>query len=147
MKALRIAPALAAAALIVLPSFAMAEGDQNSQNRTWQNGRWQQQNGQYNNGQYQNGRRRHRDDDDNNNNNNGRYGNNGYGNRNGNQLGGQVSSFSPFNLYLSNGTHVELHQGTVISPNGATPQPGQRAQIYGHWNSDGSFAADQITLR
>jgi hypothetical protein len=74
------------------------------------------------------------------------YGNNAYG-RGGGQVGGVVSSFSPFNLYLQNGTHVELHQGTVINPTGATPQPGQRAQVFGHWNNDGSFAADQINLR
>ena len=58
-----------------------------------------------------------------------------------------MSSFQPFNLYLDNGRHVELHQGTVIQPNGATPQPGQRAQITGHWNNDGSFSADAIYLR
>lgn len=92
-------------------------------------------NGQYNNGQYNNGRYGG--------NNNGQYGQ--YG-RNGNRLSGTVSSFSPFNLYLQNGTHVELHQGTVINPTGATPQPGQRAQIIGHWNADGTFAADQINL-
>jgi hypothetical protein len=71
--------------------------------------------------------------------------NNGYG-RGAGQLGGTVSSFSPFNLYLQNGTHVELHQGTVINPTGATPQPGQRVQVVGHWNSDGTFAADTVNL-
>ena len=137
MKALRIVPALAAAALLIAPVAASA------QNAPWQ---WQQ-NGQWQNNQDQ--RHRHDDGDRDNRSNNGYDNgyNNGYGRNNGNQLSGRVSSFSPFNLYLDNGRHVELHQGTVISPTGATPQPGQRAQVQGHWNNDGSFSADAIYLR
>jgi Ni/Co efflux regulator RcnB len=105
-------------------------GERGDYNRGYQNG----QGGYYGRGDY----------------NRGGYGPNGgyYGgySRNGNRVGGTVSSFSPFNLYLQNGTHVELHQGTVINPNGATPQPGQRVQVFGHWNNDGTFAADQINL-
>lgn len=164
-----------AAALLVVPSLALAEPDQNSGPNN--NGQWQQ-NGQWQRPHRDQGDqrdRRDRDDRDhhdngrhngwnNGNGNNGYYNNNngynngygygrnggsgygGYG-RNGNQLGGTVSSFEPFNLYLNNGTHVELHQGTVINPTGATPQPGQRVAVYGHWNSDGTFAADQINMR
>ena len=132
MKALRIVPALAAAALLAAPAVASAQSAPpwQYQNGGWQNGQWQQNNGQ---------RHRHdRDADDNNG--NGR-------NNNGNGLSGTVSSFQPFNLYLNNGTHVELHQGTVITPTGATPQPGQRVRVAGHWNNDGTFSADSIGLR
>lgn len=79
----------------------------------------------------------------------GGYGDRGYGDRGGNrsgQIGGVVSSFSPFNLYLDRGTHVELHQGTVINPTGTTLRPGMRVQVYGFWNRDGSFAANEIDV-
>ncbi len=68
----------------------------------------------------------------------------GYG-QNG-ALNGVVNSFSPFNLYLQNGTHVELHQGTVINPTGTTLQPGMRVNVYGHWNNDGTYSADTINV-
>jgi hypothetical protein len=141
----------------------------NNGNGNWNNGR---NNGQ-NNGQ--NNRTRHRDRDDNNdrddqrgrnNGNNGNngynngnngynngYGNNGYGN-NGNygygnrtgQLNGIVSSFSPYNLYLSNGTHVQLHNGTVINPTGANLTQGQRVRVIGTWNNDRTFNANEIDV-
>jgi Ni/Co efflux regulator RcnB len=96
-------------------------------------------NGYYNNGAYYG---------------NGAYngGGNYYGNGGYNQAGrrgeitGVVSSFSPFNLYLDRGTHVELHQGTVINPTGLNLNPGERVTVYGNWNGDGSFNADTINL-
>ena len=166
--ALAIAPALVSAE----PDRNTTNGQTQG---CWQNGQWTQNCGQYQNrqnGRYQNGDRRHRRDEDRDDNdgdrgnrgnhygwnkgrgnphggyNNG-YGNNGYGGYgygNGNGLSGRVSSFSPYNMYLQNGLHVELHDGTIINPNGATPQPGQRVQIQGHWNADRTFAADVITL-
>jgi hypothetical protein len=69
----------------------------------------------------------------------------GYGNRQG-QIGGSVSAFSPFNLDLDRGTHVRLHQGTVINPTGITLRPGMRVQIYGFWHRDGSFEANEIDV-
>jgi hypothetical protein len=104
------------------------------------NGRWN--NGAYNNGGYNNGGY-----------NNGGYNNGGYnggyngnyGNRGG-QLTGQVSSFSPYNLYLSNGTHVELHNGTVINPTGTNLTAGQRVRVTGNWNQDGTFNANEIDV-
>lgn len=91
----------------------------------------------YNNGYYNNGY-------------NGGY--NGYSvggfgsaGRNG-EISGIVSSFSPFNLFLDRGTHVELHDGTVINPTGIDLQPGQRVSVYGTWNSDGSFRANTINV-
>jgi hypothetical protein len=185
---------LAAAALIAVPSLAMAAPDQNTQNRGQYNngcpnGQWNNNgqcvnnNGRGNNGNWNNnGRDRHRDRDDNrdrddrnnNGNNNGRYGNNGgyynggynnggynggynnggynggynnggYGNR-GNQLTGTVSSFSPYNLYLNNGLHVVLHNGTVINPTGSNLTPGQRVRVIGYRNSDGTFAASEVDV-
>lgn len=185
---------LAAAALIAVPSMAMAAPDQNTngRNNNCANGQWV--NGQcvYNNNN-NNGRGNwnnngHRDDNDaqrrererqrereqwqrdhaNNGNynnggyNNGRYGNNGnyggYGNgnyggynnggynSNGGQLTGTVSSFSPYNLYLNNGLHVELHNGTVINPTGTNLTPGQRVRVIGYRNGDGTYTANEIDV-
>jgi hypothetical protein len=91
-------------------------------------------NGGYNNGGYNNGGY-----------NNGGYNNGGYGNRSG-QLNGSVRSFSPYNLYLSNGTHVVLHNGTVISPTGSNLTAGQRVRVIGTWNQDGTFNANEIDV-
>lgn len=171
---------LAAAALIAVPSLAMAAPDQNSNpgqnnngcyNGTWVNGQCVYNNGQNNNGQWNNnGRHRgHRDGDNDrddqrnngrhngwNNPNNPHYGqngnyngnynngyNNGYGNGN---LTGTVSSFSPYNLYLSNGLHVELHDGTVINPRGTNLTAGQRVRVIGTRNGDGTFNATEIDV-
>ena len=138
----------------------------NGNNGQWNNG---------NNGQWNNGRQRQHDQDDNNrgnrrdrddrNNNNGGYNNGGYnnggynnggynnggynngsyGNRGG-QLSGSVRSFSPYNLYLSNGTHVLLHNGTVINPTGSNLSAGQRVRVIGNWNQDGTFSANEIDV-
>ena len=93
-------------------------------------------NGQYNNGQYNGGYY-----------NNGQY-NNGYGNGYGGNgtLNGTVSSFSPYNLYLSNGLHVVLHDGTVINPRGTNLTGGQRVRIIGYRNQDGTFSANEIDV-
>jgi hypothetical protein len=75
---------------------------------------------------------------------NGGYsGGNGYGRG---QLTGTVSSFSPYNLYLSNGLHVELHDGTVINPRGTNLSPGMRVRVIGNRNSDGTFNANEIDV-
>jgi hypothetical protein len=93
-------------------------------------------NGGYNNGGYNNGGY-----------NNGGYNNGGYNNGNrGGQLSGQVSSFSPYNLVLSNGTHVVLHNGTVINPTGTNLTSGQRVRVIGNWNQDGTFNANEIDV-
>lgn len=114
----------------------------NSQNGQWNNG----QNGQWNNGQNGQWNRRGGDRDDQRGNGNwNQQGNGRPGNRT-NQLNGSVSSFSPYNLYLSNGTHVELHNGTVISPTGANLVRGQRVVVRGNWNSDGSYNANEIDV-
>jgi Domain of unknown function (DUF5666) len=144
----------------------------NGCNGQWVNGQCVS-NGQWNNGQWNNGRHRHHDNDrddrhdngrhngwnnphnphSNGNWNNGRYGNNGYGNNgyggygnNNGNLNGVVSSFSPYNLYLSNGLHVVLHNGTVINPTGTNLTAGQRVRIIGYRNQDGTFAANEIDV-
>ena len=177
---------LAAAALLAVPSLAMAAPDQNTApgsynngcpNGQWVNGQCVNNNGQYNNGRWNNGnngRHRGRDRDDNrgrdrDDNNNGRYNNNGnwnngryngnynggyngnYGGYNngygrGGQLTGTVSSFSPYNLYLTNGLHVELHDGTVINPRGTNLTAGQRVRIIGNRNGDGTYNANEIDV-
>ena len=197
---------LAVAALIAVPSMALAAPDQNTNNNNgcrggqWVNGQCvynnnnnnnNNNNGRWNNNGNNNNNGQHADRDDraradrerwqrehqnNNNNNNGSYNNGGYnnggynnggynngaynngsynngannnGNWNygrGNTLTGTVSSFSPYNLYLSNGRHVDLHNGTVINPTGTNLSPGMRVRIVGNQNSDGTFNANEIDV-
>ena len=161
---------LAATALIALPSLAMAAPDQNTTNNngcptgTWRNGQGQCVNNNGNNGQWNNGNgqwnnrdrdrdrereRERREREERNrawqNSHNGAYNNGGYGNRSG-QLDGTVRSFSPYNLYLSNGTHVVLHNGTVINPTGNNLASGERVRVLGTWNQDGTFNANEIDV-
>ena len=105
----------------------------NNNNGGYNNGGYN--NGGYNNGGYNNGGY-----------NNGGYNNGGYNNRSGNQLSGSVRSFSPYNLYLSNGTHVMLHNGTVINPTGSNLTAGQRVRVIGNWNQDGTFNANEVDV-
>jgi len=138
-----------AAALLVLPTVALAD-----QNPTQNNGQYN--NGQYNNGQNNNGRRRDDRDDRAGNNgqynngqyNNGQYNNgqynNGYGGTS--RIGGTVTGYSSYDLDVNNGPHIRLHQGTVINPTGITLQRGMRIAITGHPNNDGTFEADRIDV-
>jgi hypothetical protein len=41
---------------------------------------------------------------------------------------------------------VDLKEGTVIRPTGATPTAGQRVAVFGYW-SNGTFIANRIVLR
>ena len=163
---------LAAAALIAVPSIAMAAPDQNTTNNgcngQWvngqcvNNGQWNN-NGRGNNGDWnrRDGNRAERDraerererqrerDRWQREHNNGSYNNGGYNNggaNRGGQLSGTVSSFSPYNLYLNNNVHVVLHDGTVINPTGTNLTPGQRVRVIGYRNSDGTFAANEIDV-
>jgi hypothetical protein len=150
---------IAVAALVAVPSIAMAAPDQNScPNGQWVNGQCvYNNNGQWNNGRWNNNGQNNRDRDrrdrddrnrgyNNNGYNNGAY-NNGYGYGGGNgQMSGTVSSFSPYNLYLNNGMHVELHNGTVINPTGTNLAAGQRVRVIGNWNSDGTFNANEVDV-
>lgn len=164
MRAVTIIQSLAAVALLAIPALASAAPDQNSNpNQTGcgyynSNHQWvatqcsNGQNGQWNNGQ--NGQWQQRDgdrdgdrDDHNNNGQHRGWYNHGNG-RNGraNQLIGNVASFSPYNLYLTNGTHVELHNGTVIAPRGINLVPGQRVVVRGSWNADRTYNANEVEV-
>ena len=120
--------ALTVAAFAVLPLAASAQYNNNGQ---YNNGQYN--NGGYNNGGYNNGGY-----------NNGQW-NSGRGNRNA-PISGSVSSFSPYNLYLSNGTHVQLHNGTIINPTGNNLAPGTRVRVIGNWNADGTYNANEIDV-
>jgi hypothetical protein len=41
---------------------------------------------------------------------------------------------------------VTLHDGTVINPTGITLESGVRVHIWGHWNGNGTFEANQIDV-
>ena len=62
---------------------------------------------------------------------------------------GTVGSFRTGRLTLANGagdtTTVDLKEGTVIEPTGATPQAGQRVAVFGYW-SNGTFIANRVVL-
>ncbi len=138
----------------------------NGQSNNNGNGQWNNNgNGHWNNGRHHDrddnrgdrrdrGDRDDRDDRNGRNNNNGQWNNGGYNNggynggynNRGSQLSGSVRSFSPYNLYLSNGTHVVLHNGTVINPTGSNLGAGQRVRVIGSWNQDGTFNANEIDV-
>jgi hypothetical protein len=63
-----------------------------------------------------------------------------------NEIRGVVDSFSPYNLYVNNGQHVILHNGTVINPTGITLRHGMRVRVLGHWGRDGAFHANEIDV-
>lgn len=63
---------------------------------------------------------------------------------------GEVSSFKPYRLWIRrrNGSirQIDLKNGTVIRPLGATPRPGQHVAVVGYY-SGGTFIARRIVLR
>jgi len=67
-----------------------------------------------------------------------------------NTIGGAVSYFYAFNMTVvgPNGSNipVQLHQGTIIAPLGATIVPGMRVIVRGYW-SNGVFFANRIRIR
>ncbi len=62
---------------------------------------------------------------------------------------GTVGQFKTGRLTLTNTmgdtTTVDLKEGTVIEPTGATPQSGQRVAVFGYW-SNGTFIANRVVL-
>jgi hypothetical protein len=66
------------------------------------------------------------------------------------ELRGVVTSFYRFEMSVSSprgqNVPVQLHQGTVIAPVGASLQPGMRVVIHGYWNN-GVFFANRIVVR
>jgi len=67
-----------------------------------------------------------------------------------NQSRGQVTYFKRFDMQVQLAPDryraIHLHQGTVINPRGATPQIGQRVEVGGTAQSDGSLNANVITI-
>jgi hypothetical protein len=63
---------------------------------------------------------------------------------------GTVDKYAPARLTVSNSfgdkVTVDLKEGTVIRPTGATPQAGQRVAVFGYW-SNGTFIANRVILR
>ena len=63
---------------------------------------------------------------------------------------GIVTGFSPYRLTIQrrNGVvqTIDLKNGTVIYPTGATPQQGERAALLGYY-SNGTFIANRVVLR
>jgi hypothetical protein len=63
---------------------------------------------------------------------------------------GQVVHFHPYRVEIQTQDGdiqtIDLKNGTVIRPTGATPTRGDRIAIYGYW-SNGTFIANGIVLR
>ena len=63
---------------------------------------------------------------------------------------GTVDKYAAARLTVSNSfgdkVTVDLKEGTVIRPTGATPQAGQRVAVFGYW-SNGTFIANRVILR
>jgi hypothetical protein len=63
---------------------------------------------------------------------------------------GVVTDFTPYRLtvHRRNGIvqTVDLKNGTIIFPTGATPSPGQRVALVGYY-SDGTFVVNRVILR
>ena len=62
---------------------------------------------------------------------------------------GTVGKYTPGRLTLANATGdtttIDLKEGTVIRPTGATPAAGQRVAVFGYW-SNGTFIANRVVL-
>lgn len=67
-----------------------------------------------------------------------------------NHARGTVTYFRRFDLQLQLPLNqyklVHLHQGTIINPRGTSLASGQVVDVRGRAQSDGSIAADEITL-
>ena len=62
---------------------------------------------------------------------------------------GTVGKYAKSRLTIANGAGdtmvVDLKEGTVIRPTGATPTAGQRVAVFGYW-SNGTFIANRVIL-
>ena len=63
---------------------------------------------------------------------------------------GVVTDFSPYRLTVQRRDGivqtVDLKNGTIIRPTGATPTPGERVALVGYY-SNGTFIANRVILR
>ncbi len=68
----------------------------------------------------------------------------------GNQSEGNVTYFKSYEMQVQTGANqyrsIHLHKGTVINPRGASIQSGQRVQVGGDAQPDGSLNANVITI-
>jgi hypothetical protein len=62
---------------------------------------------------------------------------------------GTVTNFEPFRLQVArrdgNLQTIDLKNGTVIRPTGATPMPNERVAVVGYY-SDGTFIANRVLI-
>jgi len=67
-----------------------------------------------------------------------------------NQAVGDVTYFKRFEMQVKTGRdsyrNVHLHQGTVINPRGVSIELGQRVEVGGDVQPDGSLSANVITI-
>ena len=70
--------------------------------------------------------------------------------QNANNGSGQVSYFKRFEMQIQTGRNsyrsIHLHQGTVINPTGESIAVGDRVEVNGVSQPDGSLAANTITI-
>lgn len=63
---------------------------------------------------------------------------------------GTVGSFAPYRLTVltaaGDSMTIDLKNGTVIRPDGSTPQSGEHVAVFGYW-SNGTFIANRVVLR
>ena len=63
---------------------------------------------------------------------------------------GRVTDFHPYRLSImrrnGNVETIDLKNGTVIYPTGATPTPGERVSVVGYY-SNGTFIANRVIIR
>ncbi len=63
---------------------------------------------------------------------------------------GSVSNFTPYRLTIARADGqqqtIDLKNGTLIYPKGATPTQGERAALVGYY-SNGTFIANRVILR
>ena len=68
-----------------------------------------------------------------------------------NSTSGEVSYFKRFDMQLQTGRNayrvIHLHQGTVINPRGQSVTVGQRVDVSGTPQQDGSLDANVITIQ
>jgi len=62
---------------------------------------------------------------------------------------GTVGSFAPYRLTVltaaGDSLTIDLKNGTIIRPDGTTPQSGQHVAVFGYW-SNGTFIANRVIV-
>jgi len=63
------------------------------------------------------------------------------------QIDGFIATAQPYHFTFRDGTPIDMHNGTVINPLGATLTPGMAVRVLGFWRRDGAFEANEVDLR